>query len=450
MGIKLSDILSLSWKNVFYHKKRSITVIITVSILFATILSYSILASSIEKIAISASMSQTKSKIYLTIQAREEKSATEEIIHTNSNMSKLNLTPVIDQSFLDGVKKRGLEYNGKIVGFYKSFQLDFPYQIIDKVVAEVFIDQKLWNDIPQDKIPVITMADWSFPNTPDYKSIKNRLEDAIFKVGEIPVLNNQEIISGKYTFLTPILQNLPRNNENLLLFIDDGTGKIEKFLEKQIETYLQENTRTNFFSQTQTIIMPVVAFSSPDDLAKFIHPGKTFFGLKDYREQKYMFQDLFGTTLNLIEIFESIKQLFIACFLILLLIATIITLTTLSHIIEEDTSIITLYRALGASSQNIYLIYLLYLFELMILSAVSIIIITAFFLILSFIFFSRTISEALMNFYKLNQAPQFYFSIDANIIVTITIIILIIAPISLLLSIRQFSSRQIAKRLKED
>ena len=105
MGIKLSDILSLSWKNVFYHKKRSITVIITVSILFATILSYSILASSIEKIAISASMSQTKSKIYLTVEAREEKSAAEKTLYTNSNMSKLNLTPVIDQSFLEGVKK---------------------------------------------------------------------------------------------------------------------------------------------------------------------------------------------------------------------------------------------------------------------------------------------------------------------------------------------------------
>lgn len=450
MSIKLSDALSLSWKNIFHHKKRSITVIITISILFSTILAYSILVTSIEKLAISASISQTKSKIYLTVQDTEKNSVTDEITITNRNLSKLNLSPTINQDSIESIKKEVLEYNGKIVGFYKSYQLDFPYQIIDKQVAESIIDKNLWSDMPQDKIPVITMADWSFPNTPDYKAIKNRLENEIFKVGFIPSLNTKKITSEKYTFLVPLLQSLPRNKEDLLLFIDDGTGKIEKFIKKQIEVYLQEDTERNFFSQTETGISPVVTFDSPDDLSRYMYPGKTFLGIRDYREQKYTYQDLFGTTVDLISNLESLKSLFIICFLTLLLITIVITLVTLSHIIEEDTPIITLYRAFGASTPNICIIYLLYLFELMILSVISIFFFITFFLILLVLFFSGTVSEALMNFYNLKQIPQFHFSIDPDTIITIIITILVVAPISLLLSIKQFSPKQIAKRLKED
>lgn len=450
MSIKLSDALSLSWKNIFHHKKRSITVIITITILFTTILAYSILVKSIEKLAISASISQTKSKIYLTVQNTEKNSVTDEITITNRNLSILNLSPIINQDSIESIKKEVSEYNGKIVGFYKSYQLDFPYQIIDKQVAESIIDKNLWSDMPQDKIPVITMADWSFPNTPDYKAIKNRLENEIFKVGFIPSLNTKKITSEKYTFLVPLFQSLPRNKEDLLLFIDDGTGKIEKFIKKQIEVYLQEDTERNFFSQTETGISTVVTFDSPDDLSRYMYPGKTFLGIRDYREQKYTYQDLFGTTVDLISNLESLKSLFIICFLTLLLITIVITLVTLSHIIEEDTPIITLYRAFGASTPNICIIYLLYLFELMILSVISIFFFITFFLILLVLFFSGTVSEALMNFYNLKQIPQFHFSIDPDTIITIIITILVVAPISLLLSIKQFSPKQIAKRLKED
>lgn len=450
MSIKLSDALSLSWKNIFHHKKRSITVIITITILFTTILAYSILVKSIEKLAISASISQTKSKIYLTVQNTEKNSVTDEITITNRNLSKLNLSPIINQDSIESIKKEVSEYNGKIVGFYKSYQLDFPYQIIDKQVAESIIDKNLWSDMPQDKIPVITMADWSFPNTPDYKAIKNRLENEIFKVGFIPSLNTKKITSEKYTFLVPLFQSLPRNKEDLLLFIDDGTGKIEKFIKKQIEVYLQEDTERNFFSQTETGISTVVTFDSPDDLSRYMYPGKTFLGIRDYREQKYTYQDLFGTTVDLISNLESLKSLFIICFLTLLLITIVITLVTLSHIIEEDTPIITLYRAFGASTPNICIIYLLYLFELMILSVISIFFFITFFLILLVLFFSGTVSEVLMNFYNLKQIPQFHFSIDPDTIITIIITILVVAPISLLLSIKQFSPKQIAKRLKED
>lgn len=450
MGIKLTDILSLSWKNVFYHKKRSLTVIITISILFSTILAYSILVTSIEKLAISASISQTKNKIYITVQNTEKNSVTSEITTTNNNLSKLNLSPVVNQDSIKDIKKEASEYNGEIVGFYKSYQLDFPYQIIDKQVAESFIDKNLWEGIPQDKIPVITMADWSFPDTPDYKYIKNRLENEIFKVGFIPSLNKKEITSEKYTFLAPLFQSLPRNMENLLLFIDDGTGKIENFIKKQIEAYLQEDTAKNFISQKQMEASPVITFSSPDDLSKYMYQVKTFLGVKDFREQKYTYQDIFGTTVDLISNLESLKSLFIICFLILLLITIIITLATFSHIIEEDTPIITLYRVFGASTPSMYLIYLLYLFELMILSVASIFIITALFLIFSVLFFSGNISEALMNFYNLKQAPQFHLAIDHNTIIIIITTILLAAPISLLLAIKQFSTKRIAKRIKED
>ena len=59
MGLKFSDALRLSWSNIAQHKKRSVVIILTISILFGVIMGFNFLTFGMEKTMLSASAGQT-------------------------------------------------------------------------------------------------------------------------------------------------------------------------------------------------------------------------------------------------------------------------------------------------------------------------------------------------------------------------------------------------------
>ena len=451
MGLKFSDALHLSWKNLFQHKKRSLTVIITISVLFSTVLIYSLFTSGIKKTAISASMNQTNNKIYIKVNSRENDFRKEKFISTKEEIPNLDLRPIKNQNTINDISRRVRIYDSKIIGFHWYYQIDFPYQVIDKSIAEDFIDPSLWNKIPEGKIPVITIDEWKLSNPKEHVDLKNNLYNTIFKVGRLPKLNKKEALSNNVTVLTPILQNLPESFiDSSIWFIDDGTGKVEDFIRQQIAIYLSEDENRKSFLFTQPEASPVISFSNPKNAVKFISPNKKTLGLNNYSEEKYSYEDLFGTTLNIINSFNSMQFLYIFSILLLLVITIIVTTVTFFHVIDEDTPVIALYRAMGATAKSIYLIYFLYLLELCLLALLAIILTVFITITFTYILFTETLSTTLAKFYNLSQAPKIFFIAENIIIPIVLIIIPLIAPISLLFSIRQFSSKNIAKRLKED
>lgn len=71
-------------------------------------------------------------------------------------------------------------------------------------------------------------------------------------------------------------------------------------------------------------------------------------------------------------------------------------------------------------------------------------------IIITYLMSASTLSNNLMKFYNLSQAPKIFYVTENNIISLVLITILLIAPISLLFSAHQFSTKNIAKKLKED
>ena len=123
----------------------------------------------------------------------------------------------------------------------------------------------------------------------------------------------------------------------------------------------------------------------------------------------------------------------------------------MSHIIDEDAPAIALYRAMGATTKSIYFIYFLYLLELCLMTLIAIFFITFIItIIITYLMSASTLSNNLMKFYNLNQAPKIFYATGNNIIFFVLATILLIAPISLLFSAHQFSTKNIAKKLKED
>lgn len=275
--------------------------------------------------------------------------------------------------------------------------------------------------------------------------------NTIYKVGSLPKINEEDVLSNNTTILTPILRNLPTPSINgSIWFIDDGTGKIENFIRQQITTYLTEDKNKNFYTVTKIESDPIISFKNPKEATDFINPDQKILGLNSYREQKYSYENLFGTTIDLIANFRSIQFLYTLLILLLLVIAIIITITTMSHIIDEDAPTIALYRAMGATTKSIYFIYFLYLLELCLITLIAIFFITFVTIIITYLMSASTLSNNLMKFYNLSQAPKIFYVTENNIISLVLITILLIAPISLLFSAHQFSTKNIAKKLKED
>ena len=116
MGLKLSDALRLSWSNIAEHKKRSVIIILTISILFGVIMGFNFIASGIEQTTISASAGQTGGDVY--IEARYGSwagNADFDFISAPEEIVQISLAPVLDEEGDHKIRERAEEYCGEVV-----------------------------------------------------------------------------------------------------------------------------------------------------------------------------------------------------------------------------------------------------------------------------------------------------------------------------------------------
>lgn len=447
MGLRFSDALRLSWSNIAQHKKRSVIIILTISLLFGVIMGFNFIASGIEETAIVASAGQTGGEVY--IEARYGSwggNADFNSIGSPEEISQISLEPVLSEEDDKKIRERVAEYGGEVAGYYWYYQFDYPYRVIDKSVVEQFIDTDLWGSLPNDKMPTIMPEGWKPPQ--NMESFKERISGTLYRVGSIPSTE-----AGKPTFagfnpLNVILVQLAGATNNDFWLVDDGSGKVEPFIREQLEQYLSEDHGWYNTAPVQKIV--VVKFANPYQAAAFASPNEEKFGVKIYTDFKYNAQDLFGTTLMVVGSFNTQKVLLIAIEILLLIVATIVAVVTFAHLIDQDAATVALYRAMGASTDNIYLIYLLYLVELCLLAIVVTIVIAFLFIGVLALTSAGALAERLQEFYNLSYLPKVTLFMFNGAFWFILLVIMAVAPLSLLFTMRRFSAKHIAKKLKED
>ncbi len=446
MTIKLSDAFKLSWNNIGEHKKRSLIIILTISLLFGVIMGFNFIASGIEQTTISASAGQIGGDVY--IEARYGSwagNADFDFISTPDEIAQISLEPVLDEEDDKKIRERAEEYGGEVVGYYWYYQLDYPYQVIDKSVVDVFIDNSLWNKVPEDKVPAIMPEGWKPPQ--NMENLEERLGNTLYRVGSIPSTEAGKPTLAGFNPLNVILAQLPSATNDDFWLIDDGTGKIDAYIKNQLEQYLAAGRSYNTAPVQKTA---VVKFTDPYQATAFSSPDEEKFGIKVYRDFKYNAQDLFGTTLMVVNSFNTQKVLLIAVEILLLIVATIVAVMTFAHLIDQDAATVALYRAMGASTSNIYLIYFLYLLELCLLAVVATIMITFIFIALLALTSTGALAERLQEFYSLDYLPEITLFMFNGAFWFILFVIMMVAPLSLLFTMRRFSAKHIAKKLKED
>ena len=160
--------------------------------------------------------------------------------------------------------------------------------------------------------------------------------------------------------------------------------------------------------------------------------------------------DTFGRVIYLEYDFNNLQFMLTAIEILFIVIAILVATFTFAHLIDQDAATIALYRSLGASTGNIYLIYFLYLVELCLLAVLSCILIAFIIVGVMWLCNAGALAERLKEYYILKDLPKVNLFGFNGMFFWIIGAIMIVAPISLVLTMRRFSVKHIAKKLKED
>lgn len=453
MGLKFSDALRLSWGNIAQHKKRSAVIVLTISILFGVIMGFNFLTFGMEETLLSASAGQTGGDVYIEARYGRSVGTWSDYAKDPAEVAQVDLTPVLNEKDDQKIRERVAEYGGEVIGYYWYYQMDFPYRVIDKSAVEQFIDADLMESLPEGKMPTIMPEGWTPPiysfNGETDTHLRDRIGDLLYRVGTIPSTEPGKPTLNGFNPLNIILAQLAAASNSDFWLIDDGSGKVETFIRGQLEKYLADDYRSYNLDPVKKTA--VARFGDPYQAAAYAEPDTEAFGVKMYSsDYQYWAQDLFGTTLMVANSFNTQRVLLIAVEILLLIVAVIVAVLTFAHLIDQDAPTVALYRAMGASTDNIYVIYLLYLVELCLLAIVATILIAFLFVGLVTLTSVGPLALRLEEFYNLSDLPKITLFMFNGSFWFILAIILTIAPFSLFFTLRRFSAKHIAKKLKED
>lgn len=451
MHLRFSDALRLSWSNISQYKKRSVIIILTTSILFGVVMGFNFVIAGFEKTVIAASAGQTNGDVYVGVTYGWSGNTYADSIYTPEEVSWISLAPTLDEGADQKIREETEQYGGEVVGYYWYYQLDRPYWTIMKPAAEGLIDEKLWASLPENKMPTLMLEGWEPPVFTLYNGdidthLRSRLGDTLYSVGNLPHTQAGQPTLEGFNPLNIVLAQLPSvTNDDVFWLIDDGSGRIEEYMEDQLREYLaQEHSWYDPAGSARGTV--VVKFSNPYDAVAFDRMNRE----RASTSTKYYAQDLFGTTLEVGMIFDMQKTVVTALEILLLIVAAIVAVLTFAHLIDQDAATVALYRTMGASTNDIYMVYLLYLIELCVLAIIATVLIALVFVGGLALMSGTALAMRLKEFYNLGYLPQVAFCSFNKIVWIVFVMELAIAPISLFFTLRRFSPKHVAKKLKED
>ena len=195
----------------------------------------------------------------------------------------------------------------------------------------------------------------------------------------------------------------------------------------------------------------IVAFNSYESATDFVNTGI----LPEYiaiDENRYSLNigDIFSNTLDLDFQINSLEKLLLAVQILFIVVAIIVAVLTFSHLIDQDAATIALYRSLGASGRQIYLIYFLYLLELCVLAVLATLGLALLMVGILYITSAGALSVRLQEFYALEAAPSVSLFGWNPICFIVLGVIIVIAPVAMLFSLGHFAPKNITKKLKEE
>ena len=442
MELKFSDALRLSWSNIAEHKKRSVAIVLTISILFGVIMGFSFMLEGLRETILGAALQANDGKVYLDVGYQELAG------FGPGRVEKVDSEAKLDEFIKEGVTR----YHGKIIGEKLNYQFNNIFETITPAVAESISGEIDLSSVPEDKVAVLMPAE-----TSPYAAVDR--ED-YYIVGTYPATQQG----------SPTLPGL--NPANLLLSMVYGSGINARPLiidndSEAVHNYFLKLAQQKVYSGSpyasaeeylETVVPQtryIVEFPNYESAVNYyydIYAEKSIPKNVEIGDRKYelLNMDTFGRVIHLKYDFDNLQFMLTAIEILFIVIAILVATFTFAHLIDQDAATIALYRSLGASTWNIYLIYFLYLVELCLLAVLSCILMAFIIVGVMWLCNAGALAERLKEYYILKDLPRVHLFGFNGMFFWIIGAIMIVAPISLVLTMRRFSVKHIAKKLKED
>lgn len=184
-------------------------------------------------------------------------------------------------------------------------------------------------------------------------------------------------------------------------------------------------------------------------LVKFTDAGQAYDFIESVQAKNCSASEIIGNHTSIYARFLTLRKATRVIKYILLVVAVVITVFTLAHLLSQETATVALYRTLGATKADIMLIYFLVLLGIMfrtIIFALGIgLALSGIVTLLNL----KDLGELLPRFYQTeNLGPVILIGVSERTLGMLDLMILV-APLSFLLTLDQISGRGLARRLKE-
>lgn len=444
--LKFSDALRLSWSNVAEHKGRSAIIVLTISVLFGVLMGVNFIINGLEKTLYSAALAETEGEAYLVV-APIKMDRYQDTISDGDDLELVDLQPSVLERDLRMITDVVQRNHGEMIGETWYYQLNFPYQVVKLSEAKNILDGDL-TEIPEGKVPVLLPASGiegvvaaRYDDDASQEELRQSLEEAFYQVGTLPI-SDGSLTMTKSSLLNMLLSIIGAVPSDGFYLVDDGSGRVEKFMLERMNNYLESSESAQISLQPAERWGMVVKFANVEQMIGFVTANSN----------EPMFS-ISGWNSNVVEIFWSmkfVKTVLLVLGVVSLVVAVIIAVMTFAHLIDQDAATIALYRSMGASMGDVHMIYFLYLLELCILAVGACLLIALGMVLVVTLLDAGALAERLHAFYNLSVMPKVWLlGFDGNSWMII-VAMLVVAPVSLVFAQGHFSSKNIAKQLKAD
>ena len=458
--MRLTDYLKLGFAGVKAHKKRALTVVVIVGLLFSVVTAGVFVLQGLENVALAEMLAPTDGKV-LVISSVDTKVCGEDC----------DIATEVAE-----IKKNIAQYNGEIIEaevsqttdgmFYKlkedmfvSANGEGDSEIID--VTEVVVPLEV-----AAKLAGIEMLERDAKVTEQLDTIKEVREKTFGKVVENEAGEKYYIAeilpSGVYASNLSFM-NIGQNANPLDLILGQiNTGISQNFIissaeVKPIEDSTGEEQYSGFVAMEDMDVeeMGIVfarfenvaaAYDYYRDKVNYCSETDRIFNMcgKDY---KYQVVSAISDPIMTYENLQNVWLVFRIVAAVLAVIALIIALSTYARLIGKDMKIISLYHALGATKGQIRMVYIVYLLMLSLMAVGFAIIIG---LALAAIL-SAVNMESMKQVWSLafgTQAKEIWLIGWNNLIWWLAGVILLTAIVAVVLGNGNFTSKELAKKMK--
>lgn len=453
--LRLRDALRLAFVNLAGNRRRTSLIIMTVVVLFAPMLSLAFLAQGIHNSILDTSALQTGGAVYIQ---------TGFLADIYYGAEERVITPAPENAD-EILRERIAAHHGEIVGAITAARrsLGWNYDLINASAIEAFRGDtapptNLTGTATTTGIAPIADATTNTLASPLPAIANSNLhlsDPALSVLATYPgtkTLFSLQGTSAALGFFTDAISGTPSQT----FLIDDGSPGIQSYRDQALADWRARCQQTYQSTCDYRPSLPelyVVRFANPRDAAAYQTTAgfdSLRYGYDTDADYQYLIADLFNNTLSVAGATTSAQFIIYVVMGAFLILALILIVTTLSHAADEDAATIALYRSLGASTRAVHLIYFLYLLLLCLLAALISFMVALLFASLIALIVAAPFAASLQTFYQLSAPPTISCLGWDGFALLLLAAILLIAPLALLLTFHQFSTKHLSRKLKNE